>query len=118
MATSTHQHDEKNAPPDDSRRTESPCSCTEIKTAIADKIHKIAAALSETAHQHDPQSDLDQHLRDASQWLDQSAEYIREFDAGEADIKIRNYTREHPERSLLIAGAVGLVIGAVYRRYR
>lgn len=118
MATNRHENDEKNAPPDDGRSTESPCSCSDIKTVIADKIHNIAELLGEKFARHEPQSDLERHLKEAAQWLDQSAEYVREFDVGQTDVKVRDYVREHPERCLLIAGAVGLVIGAVYRRYR
>jgi ElaB/YqjD/DUF883 family membrane-anchored ribosome-binding protein len=48
--------------------------------------------------------------------LDQSAEYIRQFDCKPADVKIREFIRQSPGRSLLIAGAVGLIIGAIVRR--
>jgi ElaB/YqjD/DUF883 family membrane-anchored ribosome-binding protein len=118
MPISTHENDEKNTLSEHSKKAETGYGYSDVKTAIADKIHKIAGSLGETSAQSDPQSERNQHLKQASQWLDQSAAYVREFDAGQADVRIRNYVREHSKPSLLIAGAMGLVIGAVFWRFR
>jgi ElaB/YqjD/DUF883 family membrane-anchored ribosome-binding protein len=48
--------------------------------------------------------------------LDQSAEYVRQFNFEHADAKIREYVRQSPGRSLLLAGAAGMMIGAILRR--
>jgi ElaB/YqjD/DUF883 family membrane-anchored ribosome-binding protein len=48
--------------------------------------------------------------------MDHSAEYVRKFDYKKADEKIREYVKQSPGRSLLIAGAAGLILGAVLRR--
>ncbi len=87
-----------------------------VKNIIADKVHNVAEALGEKAADQDPQSGIAQYGRQASEWLDQSAEYVRQFDYGQADARVREYVRQSPGRSLLIAGAVGLVIGAFLRR--
>ena len=86
------------------------------KNIIADKLHHVAAAISEKAADQDPACDIAQYGKQASEWLDQSAEYVREFNYEEADAKVRDYVRQSPGRSIAIAAAVGIVIGAILRR--
>lgn len=87
-----------------------------VKTIIADKLHEAAEALDKKASDKVAHSGVAQYGKQASEWLDQSAEYVRQFDYKQADAGVRNYVRDSPGRSLLIAGAVGLIIGAVWRR--
>jgi len=87
-----------------------------VKNIIANKLHKVAEALSEKAADQDAQSNTAHYGKQASEWLDQSAEYVRQFDYEQADAKVREYVRQSPGRSLLIAGAAGLIIGAILRR--
>ena len=87
-----------------------------VKNIIADKMHNVAEALGEKAADQDAQSGKAQYGKQASEWLDQSAEYVRQFDYKQADDRVREYVRQSPGRSLLIAGAVGLIIGAILRR--
>lgn len=86
------------------------------KNIIADKLHNVAGALSEKAANQDAPSGIAQYGKQASEWLDQSAEYVRQFNYEQSDAKVREYVRQSPGRSLLIAGAVGLIIGAIFRR--
>jgi len=87
-----------------------------VKNTIADKLHNVAEALNEKAADPDAQCGIAQYGKQASGWLDQSAEYVREFDYEQADARVREYVRQSPGRSLVIAGAVGLIIGAILRR--
>ena len=87
-----------------------------VKNIIADKVHDFAEALGEKAADQDAQSGIAHYGRQASEWLEQSAEYVRHFDYEQADAKAREYVRQSPGRSLLIAGAVGLILGAILRR--
>ena len=88
-----------------------------VKNMIADKLQSVAEALGEKASDQDAQSGIAQYEQQASEWLDQSAEYVRHFDYYEqAEAKVREYVRQSPGRSLLIAGAVGVIIGALLRR--
>ena len=87
-----------------------------VKNIIADKLHNVADALGEKAAGQDAQSGIAQYGKQASEWLDQSAEYVRQFDYVQADARVRECVRQSPGRSLLIAGAVGLIIGAILRR--
>lgn len=101
--------------------TEHQCSCKStsfenVKNSIADTLHNAADALGAKAAEKDSQSGLAQFGKQASERLDQSAEYIRQFDCKPADVRIREFIRQSPGRSLLIAGAVGLILGAIVRR--
>jgi ElaB/YqjD/DUF883 family membrane-anchored ribosome-binding protein len=89
-----------------------------FKNIIADKLHDVAEALDEKAAGQDAQSGIAHYGKQAAEWLDQSAEYVRQIDDyyEQADARVREYVRQSPRRSLLIAGAVGLIIGAVLRR--
>jgi ElaB/YqjD/DUF883 family membrane-anchored ribosome-binding protein len=86
------------------------------KNSIADKLHKVAEALAGKAANQDASSGITQYGKQASEWLDQSAEYVRQFDYKQADAKAREYVRQSPGRSLLIAGVAGLILGAILRR--
>lgn len=87
-----------------------------LKNIIADKLHYGAEVLGEKAANQDTQSGIAQHGKQASEWLDKSAEYVRQFDCEQADARVREYVRQNPGRSLLIAGGVGLIIGVIFRR--
>ena len=90
--------------------------CGNVKSVIADTMNKVAEALGEKAAGKDAQFGTDLYGRQASEWLDKSAEYVREMDLKQADATAREYVRQSPGRSLLIAGAVGMIIGAMWRR--
>ena len=83
-----------------------------VKNIIADKIHEAAKALKEKA----TASDEPGYKNHASECLDQSAEYVRQFDYEKANARVRDYVGRSPGVSLLIAGGIGLFIGAILRR--
>jgi ElaB/YqjD/DUF883 family membrane-anchored ribosome-binding protein len=87
-----------------------------VKNSIADTLHTAADALGAKSSEKDTQPGLAKFGKQASERLDQSAEYIRKLDCKPADVKIRDFIRQRPGRSLLIAGTVGLIIGALVRR--
>jgi ElaB/YqjD/DUF883 family membrane-anchored ribosome-binding protein len=87
-----------------------------VKNIIADKLHNVAEALGEKSTDQDVQCSMTQYVNQASEWLEQSAEYVRQFDCKQANFWVREYVKQSPGRSLLIVGAVGLIIGAIWRR--
>ena len=87
-----------------------------VKTIIADKLHNVAETLGEKATNPDAHYGMTQYGKQASELLDQSADYVRQFDYVQADTRVREYVGKRPGRSLLIAGGVGLILGAVLRR--
>jgi ElaB/YqjD/DUF883 family membrane-anchored ribosome-binding protein len=101
--------------------TEDQCSCKStgfenVKNSIADTLHNAADALGAKTAEKDLQPGLAQLGKQASERLEQSAEYIRQFNCKPANEKFREFIRQRPGRSLLIAGTLGLIIGAIVRR--
>jgi ElaB/YqjD/DUF883 family membrane-anchored ribosome-binding protein len=84
-----------------------------VKHVLADTLHRAAEGLSEKAAARDTESGI---VQQASEWMDHSAEYVRQFDYTQKDAEAREYIRQNPGRSLLMAGGVGLIIGALVRR--
>jgi ElaB/YqjD/DUF883 family membrane-anchored ribosome-binding protein len=93
-----------------------PSGFEKVKNIIADRLQDVAEAVGEKAADQDGQSGKARYEKHAAEWLDHSAERVRQFDPMQADTKVRAYVGRNPGRSLLIAGAVGLVIGAILRR--
>lgn len=87
-----------------------------IKNIIADQLETVAEVLGENAMAQDARSGIAHYGKQASEWLDQSAGYVRQFDYERAEARVRECIKQNPGRSLLLAGAVGLIIGAVLRR--
>lgn len=87
-----------------------------VKNRIADKLQSVAKEVGEKAADPEEKSGMAQYGKRASEWMDHSAEYVRKFDYKKADEKVREYVKQSPGRSLLIAGAAGLILGAVLRR--
>jgi ElaB/YqjD/DUF883 family membrane-anchored ribosome-binding protein len=54
--------------------------------------------------------------KQAAEWLDQSADYVRHFEYERVDADFRDSVKKSPGRSLLIAGGIGLIIGAILQR--
>ena len=52
----------------------------------------------------------------ASDFLTRAARYVEEMDVDRMQHRIEDAVRRNPGRSLLLAGAVGLVLGATLRR--
>ena len=86
-----------------------------IKNIIADQLKNFAETIGGQGTEPEAQSGMTQEKL-VSEWLTHSAEYIREFDYEQADSRVRKYIGQNPGRSLLIAGGVGLIVGAVLRR--
>lgn len=87
-----------------------------VKNIIADRLHSAAEGLGGNGADLDGESAIATYGKQASEWLEHSAEYVREFDCTQADSTIREYVKQSPGRSLIIAGAVGLIIGSILRR--
>ncbi len=87
-----------------------------VKNRIADKLHDVAGVIGEKAADQDAQPGMAQYGMRASEWLNRSAEYVRQFDYEREDARVREFVRQSPGRSILIAGGVGLILGAILRR--
>jgi ElaB/YqjD/DUF883 family membrane-anchored ribosome-binding protein len=88
-----------------------------IKTTVAEKLYSAADTLQQRAGRTDqPDSPMATYGTQASEWLNRSADYIRDMDVNKVKTDMQNEVRKNPGRSLLIATAAGLVLGALFRR--
>lgn len=83
-----------------------------LKQSIAGKIERVAGSLERS----EEGSPLGPYSQQASEWLHQSADYVRNFDVERADMHLRNQIRTYPGRSMLIGLAAGMLIGFWIRR--
>lgn len=86
-----------------------------VRSTLADKLR----AAAETMRQKTATSDAGETSGlggQASDWLDRSAKYVDEFDPQQLKEDLSTEVRRNPGRSLLIAGAAGLILGAILRR--
>jgi len=89
------------------------------KTAVVDKMHQAADSLRERAVQSEGvEGKLASYEHRAADFLGNSADYINDFDPNQLKTDLQNQVKKNPGRSLLIAGAVGLILGALFQRNR
>lgn len=81
-----------------------------IKDTVANKLHAAAAGIQEKAAQHED-SPIAGYAGQAAGWLDDAAEYVRDVDPQKVNTDLQNQVRQNPGRSLLVAGAAGLLLG-------
>lgn len=88
-----------------------------IKVTVADKLKQAAEALEQktTAPGERPTA-MAGYGTQAAGWLNTSADYIRDMNPQQLKSDVQNEVRRNPGRSLLIAGAAGLILGALFRR--
>lgn len=87
-----------------------------VKNIVADQLQIVAETIGKKATSPEAQPEVAHYGKQASELLEQSADYVREFDYTEAKYRVQEYVKKSPGRSLLIAGAAGLIIGALLRR--
>ncbi|MFO7577534.1 MAG: hypothetical protein R6W66_07385 [Pelovirga sp.] len=87
------------------------CFCKEAKQSVANRLRRAAAALDKTAAAHEESPGLADFEKHAARWLYQSSDYMNQFDCGREVSRVRDRIARSPGRSLVIAGAVGLVLG-------
>jgi ElaB/YqjD/DUF883 family membrane-anchored ribosome-binding protein len=86
-----------------------------IKDTVADKLHAVAGAIQQKAGQN-PEVAGAGYAGQAAGWLDDAAGYVREVDPQKIKSDLQKQVRSNPGRSLLIAGAAGLLLGILLRR--
>jgi ElaB/YqjD/DUF883 family membrane-anchored ribosome-binding protein len=83
-----------------------------IKTTVADKLNNAADAL----RQKSGQGGAAGYAGQASDWLTNAADYVRDVDPTQLKSTIQEQVRSNPARSLLIAAGAGLALGILLRR--
>lgn len=90
----------------------------QIKSTIADKLQSAAGTIEQQAGglSGSAQESYGQYGRTAADWMNRSADYIRDADLDRFKNDVSEQVRQNPGRTLLIAGAAGLMLGALLRR--
>lgn len=86
-----------------------------IKDTVADKLHAVAGAVQQKVGQNQEVAAA-RYAGQAAGWLDDAAEYVREVDPQRIKADLQKQVRSNPGRSLIIAGAAGLLLGILLRR--
>ncbi|MEK6299255.1 MAG: DUF883 C-terminal domain-containing protein [Acidobacteriota bacterium] len=86
-----------------------------IKDTVADKLHAVAGAIQQKAGQNQENA-VAGYAGQAAGWLDDAAEYVRDVDQQKVKADLQKQVRNNPGRSLLVAGAAGLLLGFLFRR--
>ena len=88
-----------------------------VKGAAAQAIHAVADLLRNRAEGASGQfSALTGYGRQASDYLARSARFVEDMDVERVQRQIEDAVRRNPGWSLLIAGTIGLLLGATLRR--
>ncbi|HWN98331.1 MAG TPA: hypothetical protein VNS63_03570 [Blastocatellia bacterium] len=84
-----------------------------IKDKVAQGLKSAAGSLKQRRQQDGVVSAYANQL---SGWLDSASDYVRDVNVSQVKNDIQRQVRTNPGRTLLIAGAAGLVLGALFRR--
>ena len=84
-----------------------------VKVKIAEGIKSAASVLKQQGAQN---GSISGYLNQASGWLDNTADYVEDLNVSKVKNDIQSQMRANPGRALLIAGAAGLIVGALFRR--
>ena len=85
-----------------------------FREQAAGRLEDAANALHERAE--GTEGRLGSYGRQAADWLDRSARYVREADVTRVRGDLEQQVRRSPGRALIVAGAAGLVLRALLRR--
>lgn len=87
----------------------------QIKSTVAEKLHGAAQRLQERAGESETASEMGRWSQRAGDWMERSADYIQDLEPQQLRTDLENQVRRNPGRSLLIAGAAGLLLGRLLR---
>lgn len=89
------------------------------KTTVVDKLHQAADSIQQKVDaSENSDSNLTKYGQKASEILNTSADYIEKFEPNQLTTGVQNHVKDNPGRSLLIAGAVGLLLGLLFKNRR
>lgn len=91
-------------------------SFDQLKVRIADKLRHAAETLHGKAEDLQTPREAPNFGAQASVWLHNSADYIEQIEPKKIKDDFTEQVRRNPGKSLLVASAVGLVLGAIFRR--
>jgi hypothetical protein len=117
METLQDRSDEVSSPRNDETEIESRgAGFDQIKVRIADNLRRAAGTLHSNTEANQPPYGTPNFGSQASAWLHNSADYIERMEPKKIKADITEQVRRNPGKSLLVAGAFGLILGAIFRR--
>jgi ElaB/YqjD/DUF883 family membrane-anchored ribosome-binding protein len=89
----------------------------QIKSTAVDNLNSVADALRKRSVHAGGEAEGRPGLEQkAADFLNRSADYLNDLNADKFKTDVKNQVHDHPGRTLLIAGAVGVMLGAILRR--
>lgn len=116
MESETSADERTQGTQDEQHKTEMSHGSGEIQAVIANEMEKVSELIGRKTSDQEADSTINEFGKQAAEWLDQSADYVRQFEYDRADADFREHVKKNPGRSLLIAGGIGLVIGVILQR--
>lgn len=91
-------------------------SSDRIQVRIADKLHQTADRLFGKTEDNQTPGEAAKFGTQANTWLHNSADYIEQMEPKKIKEDLTEQVRRNPGKSLLVAGAAGLILAAIFRR--
>lgn len=89
------------------------------KKTAADKLHQAAQTLHDKSENLGNQvlgQEVEQYGHRTADWLNRTADYVGEANPQQIKADLEKQVQQNPGRTLLIAGGIGLLLGAMFRR--
>jgi ElaB/YqjD/DUF883 family membrane-anchored ribosome-binding protein len=93
------------------------------KRTTSEKLRQAAQALhqrseSSSGQVNKPSTELElgKYGHQAADWLDRTADYVSDVNPAQVKADLTKQIQQNPGRTLLIAGGVGLILGAILKR--
>ena len=96
--------------------TRSQMGIEKMKNTVAGKLSAAAEALRRKSDGTQQNNNTTRYGKQAADWLESSADYLKGLDVDRVKTNIEKSVRQNPGRTLLIAGAAGLLLGTLVRR--
>lgn len=89
------------------------------KKTAADKLHQAAQSLHDKSESNGSQilgQEFEQYGHRTADWLNRTADYVSDVNPQQIKADLEKQVQQNPGRTLLIAGGIGLLLGAMFRR--
>ena len=100
----------------DGIKTRNESAMDQTKRVVADKLRNVSGMLRQHSSRNDINRELGHYGQQTANWLERSADYVGDMNPQQIKDDVKNQVRSNPGRTLLIAGGLGLLLGAVLRR--
>ncbi len=82
----------------------------------AQTLHEKSESSSGQLNSQTKELELGKYGHQAADWLDKTADYVSDVNSDKIKKDLTKQLQQNPGRTLLIAGGVGIILGAIFRR--